>query len=126
MTLCSAAVSGAVSPIHRGHAGRPRVLQPGARAGAGARGASRHQPRPLLLLLRPPPEGVRAVESVDTLGPGLGGEVEDDCVPLPDVLRPPEHEAVLPGQLQQQREVALPVHQRHAPHVAQAHLEGRG
>ena len=43
-------------------------------------------------------------------------------MPLPDVLRPPQHHVVLLGQAQEQGEVALPVSQAHPAHVTQPDL----
>ena len=53
----------------------------------------------------------------------LGDQPEDEVVPVPDVLRAPEHQVVLLVQAEQEGEVALPVRQTHPAHVTESDLD---
>ena len=44
-------------------------------------------------------------------------------MPVPDVLRAPEHQVVLLVQAEQEGEVALPVRQTHPAHVTESDLD---
>ena len=55
--------------------------------------------------------------------PHLGDQAEDEVVPVPDVLRSPQHHVVLLVEAEQEGEVTLPVRQTHPAHVTQPDLE---
>ena len=107
---------------------------------SGGRGPSCHQPVSLRLLNgRPLPETLRILHYLCTSlikiiiiktspasCPDLGDQPEDEVVPVPDVLRSPQHQVVLLVEAEQEGEVTLPVGQTHPAHVTQPDLENEG